>query len=286
MEISDELFLFTIGCLTFGAIIYPFANQAEFDKIIAQAKLWAIILILLALVSTTIYLAIKAIKSIVFTLSIKPKIKPYKITKHRKTKDVLPRSLEIAEPIKNPKIEGHHNNENFSRSQETLVQAERKSVNIDLDEDKKFYRFGKLNEDEIRYLRNRKFEVQSYLNPFSNKREKFIFKTNGNEGSIHFLLTNLIFEFLKNKVKKIEAFETVKPDIVFENKNKKIAIEVETGKIIQKDINRLKEKAKSLEKNYSDWFFVVTDKNFSSRYKKFGRTFDKRSLKNALLRYV
>ena len=59
----------------------------------------------------------------------------------------------------------------------------------------------------------------------------------------------------------------------------------ETGKVLKKSKKRIKEKVKLL-KRYDDWFFAVTDKNLTVKYKQFGKTFDKRSLKTALMGYV
>ena len=44
-------------------------------------------------------------------------------------------------------------------------------------------------------------------------------------------------------------------------------------------IKALKERAECLNKNYDEWFFVITNKNKVKIYKKFGDAVDKRYVK-------
>ena len=98
-----------------------------------------------------------------------------------------------------------------------------------------------------------------------------------NESINHLFVTYDIAEYLENQGIKVQMFVTKKPDIVFKLNNKKIAIEVETGKNINKK-QRLLEKKEVLNKDYDYWFFVVTDKNCVKFYRGIADTIDSRYL--------
>jgi hypothetical protein len=167
-------------------------------------------------------------------------------------------------------------------SQPMEEETEKEEVIIKVNEEQKFHKFKNLNEDEVTYLTNHNFKIKNFFNPFNKRKEKFVFKTNGHEGDNHFLLTHIIADFLKGKVSKIETFETVKPDIIFEIKNNKITIEVETGKMFKYNKKQLLNKVELLKNNYNSWFFVVMNRNFVRKYRQFGKTIDIRYLKNQL----
>lgn len=42
------------------------------------------------------------------------------------------------------------------------------------------------------------------------------------------------------------------------------------------------EKVQTLNKNYDEWFFVVSNKNFTAKYKQLGKTIDLRGLSKHL----
>jgi len=91
-----------------------------------------------------------------------------------------------------------------------------------------------------------------------------------------------IAEFLSGKGLKVCTYQTAKPDVVFELGKKKVAVEVETGKILKKDKVKMKNKVQLLKRDYDSWFFVMTDPNNARKYKEFGKTIDKRGLANYL----
>lgn len=73
-------------------------------------------------------------------------------------------------------------------------------------------------------------------------------------------------------VTRIEEHDTRDEDITFIHYNKKYAIEIETGTILKK-IRQLKNKAHYLNNKYPKrWFFVVSNRNLQSQYKKYGIT--------------
>ena len=91
-----------------------------------------------------------------------------------------------------------------------------------------------------------------------------------------------IVNFLESKGIQVSKFTTKKPDLTFEINSKRFAIEVETGKLIEKKKPQIIEKIKLLKENYDDWYFVVCDKKFVQRYRKLGKTIEKRYLANCL----
>ena len=156
-----------------------------------------------------------------------------------------------------------------------------KEVAINVDKDKGIFRKSKLNADEIKYLLSKGYKIAEYRGLNLNKKEKFLLKPRFNESLTHFFVVKDIEKFLEKYNIKSELFVTKKPDIEFKIGDKKWAIEVETGSALA-NISRLKEKVKLLNKNYNNWFFIVTNKNKVRKYKRFGNTSDLRYLKAKL----
>ena len=73
-------------------------------------------------------------------------------------------------------------------------------------------------------------------------------------------------------VTRIGTHDTRDADITFIHYNKKYAIEIETGTLLKK-IRQLKNKTHYLNNKYPHrWFFVVSNRNLQSQYKKYGIT--------------
>jgi hypothetical protein len=105
---------------------------------------------------------------------------------------------------------------------------------------------------------------------------EFMIKPRHNESQSHAYLTGAIFEYLKNEVGEIETPITKTADIIFSSAETKFAIEIETGKVHEKSKKQLKKKVEILNKEFPNtWFFVVTNKNLVSKYKKFGEVVDR-----------
>jgi hypothetical protein len=92
--------------------------------------------------------------------------------------------------------------------------------------------------------------------------------------------------FLEKKKINVETFTTKKPDLVFKFKGKTYAVEVESGKKIDKDKKQIINKVKELNENYKNWFFVVLNTASVSKYRKFGEVIDARYLKQKLSKIV
>ncbi|NPE26708.1 DUF87 domain-containing protein [Methanococcoides sp. SA1] len=161
-----------------------------------------------------------------------------------------------------------------------------KEINIKVDPKTRVHKSNNLSEDEKNYLAKKGFREESLKSIHTVKQEKYFIKPRFNETSKHLFVTYDIAEFLKSNNIKTELFVTKKPDIVFEINKKKYAIEIETGTVLEKAPSQLREKVKLLNKNYYEWFFVVTNLNKVKKYRKFGDTVDLRYLKTKLNRIV
>ena len=144
------------------------------------------------------------------------------------------------------------------------------------------YKCSKLNLEEIKYLMakgHRSFEAKSLL---GKKKEKFLVKPRFNESLSHAFLVYDIANYLESKNIPCQKFTTRKPDIIFELNGKKFAIEVETGTVLHNRKKQILEKVSLLKQNYDKWFFVVTNPNFTKKYRKYGKSIDIRYLSNQL----
>ena len=142
-----------------------------------------------------------------------------------------------------------------------------------------------LTEQEIEYLKKKGYNHHSMKGIATAKKEQYLIKYKKTESAQHIFLVHDIVRYLKTFAEKVNTYETVKPDIVFEINKKEYAIEVETGKMLQSNKKGLKEKIDSLNYHYKDrWSFVVTDKNLYPEYKKLGKTFTKLSILKEILR--
>lgn len=159
------------------------------------------------------------------------------------------------------------------------------SFSIIVDEDKGFYKKRNLNLDEVNYLFHRNYKEYSFYSILSNKKEKYMLRPRYNESPQHCFLTFEIAEFLKKFADKVELFETKKPDIIFEINGKGWAVEVETGKFFTSNRKKILEKVRNLKQVYGkNWFFVVTNRNYASRYSKLGKTYDKRYIARRIIK--
>ncbi|MFW5852999.1 MAG: hypothetical protein ACOCUR_03130 [Nanoarchaeota archaeon] len=110
----------------------------------------------------------------------------------------------------------------------------------------------------------------------NKETSEFMIKPRHNESLSHAYLIGAISEYLENDVQDIETPITKTADIVFTLVDSKFAIEVETGKVHEKSKKQLQKKVEALNKEFGKlWFFVVTNKNLVSKYKKFGEVVDR-----------
>lgn len=152
------------------------------------------------------------------------------------------------------------------------------SVKIKVDPDQRFFKHRELSLPELKYLINKGYKEAKFLN-INGKKERYLIKPRRLESDAHFFMTYNIAEHIKQFTNKVQLYESVKPDIVFEANGKKYAIEVETGKVLARDKKKFLNKIKNLKSEFGDnWFFVVTDWNLAKTYSKFGKTYTKRNV--------
>jgi hypothetical protein len=165
--------------------------------------------------------------------------------------------------------------------------AQRADSKINITKHELCIKIKDLNGKEIAYLQKQGYKKYFMKSITSSSKEEYLIKRRKTESPQHIFMIKDIVNYLKNFTDKISNYETVKPDIVFEINRKEYAIEVETGKILTKNKKQLMQKVNSLNDNYENrWFFVVTDKNLTAQYNKFGKTYDKRYLASVINRLV
>jgi hypothetical protein len=131
-------------------------------------------------------------------------------------------------------------------------------------------------------LISKKYQVIERASITSKKVEKYLVKPRYNESIGHCFLVYDIANYLENKVDNLEIFVANKPDIVFKMNDKKIALEIETGKLLKNNRKQFENKIELLKKNYDTWFIVVTDRNLVTKYSRYGETIDKRYIVSKL----
>lgn len=135
-----------------------------------------------------------------------------------------------------------------------------------------------LSEEEKKWLEEAGYQRDHQWCIDSKKSVEFMIKPRHNESLSHAYLTGAIYKYIKEDGldPDAELFVTKMPDIVFNYGGFQWAIEVETGTVHEKNKKQLKEKVKMLNEKFEDrWFFVVTNKNLLSKYRKFGDVVDR-----------
>ena len=65
------------------------------------------------------------------------------------------------------------------------------------------------------YLINNGYTLSSHVNLDGGRQEDFLLKPDENESEAHFFLVKAIEEYLRKYTKKIELYNTTRPDIVY-----------------------------------------------------------------------
>ncbi len=185
-------------------------------------------------------------------------------------------------------LEQKSNNKKQIESKKVLerpsLEAKKPSVEIKVDENVRLYKHKDLTLDDVKYLIKKGFNETEQISITGKIKERYLIKPRYNESESHCFMSYDIANYLKNFTSKVTLFETAKPDIVFEVNGKRYAIEVETGKVLANNKKQFLEKVNLLNKTYGkNWFFVVTNRNFFKKYKKFGETYTKLSIAKKIL---
>ena len=87
-------------------------------------------------------------------------------------------------------------------------------------------------------------------------------------------------------IKKIQEHLTRDADLTFEFKGKEFALEIEKGELLRKH-QQLKEKIYYLNKKYPQrWMIIVSNRDFFTKYKKFGFTSTRKRLSEDLAKLL
>ncbi|MFH1972099.1 MAG: DUF87 domain-containing protein [archaeon] len=164
-----------------------------------------------------------------------------------------------------------------AKEQQENSNKPKKVVEIKVKVEGRFYESNKLTLAEKKYLIAKGYKERKYKSLFAIKKGSYFVKPRSNESDVHCMVTYDIYNHLKDKVDRIELYQTVKPDVVFWIGKKKYGIEVETGTVMRTSHKRVKEKVDLLNKNYDEWFFFLLNKNLVPKYKKYGTALDRRN---------
>ncbi|MDD5192693.1 MAG: hypothetical protein PHH54_04220 [Candidatus Nanoarchaeia archaeon] len=138
----------------------------------------------------------------------------------------------------------------------------------------------------IQYLIKRGYSLTKHYD-LRMKEEIYLTKNQKTETPQHAFLVWALLKYLREQNFQVWNYKTIKPDIIFEVQNRKIAIEIETGKNLRNNRKQFLEKINSLYKNFGyNWFFVVTNRDLVKKYKKYGRTYTRKNVIKAIWRYV
>ncbi|MBS3106414.1 ATP-binding protein [Candidatus Woesearchaeota archaeon] len=148
---------------------------------------------------------------------------------------------------------------------------QKKEINITLDENKGLFKKSNLSEDEIQFLLKKGYVFSWHVPLGGGRQEIYLIKHSQREGEPHVFLVKSIEEYVRTFTQNVKTFETERPDIVFKAKSKTIGLEIETGNNLR-DPSYLEKKIKSLNANYDDWYFVLTDATIAYKYEKMGKT--------------
>jgi len=172
-----------------------------------------------------------------------------------------------------------------TNADELLVQdktpiIKQKKIPSKIKSGQKAYLKRELGEAELKFLETSGFkEVKE--KSISGKNEVYLVIEDKNESPNHIICIKEIVDYLKQFTQNIQTYRSVKPDVVFNAHGEEFAIEVETGKINNK--NQLKKKVANLKKYYgSNWCFFITNRDLSKYYSKYGKVINKRTIKTKI----
>lgn len=83
-----------------------------------------------------------------------------------------------------------------------IIEEPPKKVEIKIDENAKFFRMSKLNEDEIDFLLRKNYVISEQRSICTERKEKFLLKPRFNEGLTHHFVVYDISEYLNKRVLK------------------------------------------------------------------------------------
>jgi len=134
------------------------------------------------------------------------------------------------------------------------------------------FKTERLSKNQIKTLEKNGFEQKTEYSVFEKKYIRVLVKPKLNHSRTHVFLVWDAKRLLNNfeGIRNIQEHLVVEADIIFTFKNKKYALEIETGTLLGKK-QQTQEKIESLNKKYPQrWMFIVSNKNILPKYQKLG----------------
>jgi len=153
--------------------------------------------------------------------------------------------------------------------------------------DREIIPLSELDEEQIKDLRKQGYHIARDPAFGKGRGSRYILKNDTQESDSHFILRNLIYDEIKKHTSKARSYQSAKPDVIFHalGYRKGIAIEIETGSGLKFNFNEFMEKLRKLEKEYDDFFFVVTKAKLRKTYEGYGKTLTRTEVLDELDRY-
>lgn len=145
-----------------------------------------------------------------------------------------------------------------------------------------------LSKKQIDALEKKGFKQINEYSVKENKFIRFLVKPKLNHSRTHTFLVWDTIRLLKEivDVKNIQEHNTVDADITFTFRNKKYALEIETGTLLEKK-KQAQGKVEDLNRKYPKrWMFIVSNKNLLPKYNKLGFTSSRKQVSENLKRLL
>lgn len=137
-----------------------------------------------------------------------------------------------------------------------------------------FYRLSELPKEERLILKTAGNFREYKVKDLKGRPIKVLMDKPFNETAEHFALQSQIYRAALKHTAAVEMYLTGRADVEVHIKNgTKIAFEAETGTQLKSGVKDFeKDKLPMLEKNYSDFYFVVPQAALKKKYERFGKT--------------
>lgn len=137
-----------------------------------------------------------------------------------------------------------------------------------------YYLSKELGEKDLEFVKGKGYKEAKMIGIDGKLHNYWVSKpANVNESIEHYLVVELVAEEARQLTNRVITYSTIGPDVLFyDSNNQLVAIEVETGKTMEKNRKSLEEKVKRLNQEYKKWFFVVLEANLKNDYNKLGKS--------------
>lgn len=158
---------------------------------------------------------------------------------------------------------------------------------------KDFYLKKNLSTQQIDYLKSHGYKEEHLRGLDKTDGQIYLIKKpETNESLEHFFLTKLIAEEIRHYTEDIIEYSTFGPDITFQTeKNGKlewIALEIETGKTLEKNPTALENKIarNNFTEHFKEWYFILTDASLKKEYENQHQTLTRNEIKEKIREWL